>query len=110
MIKVLVLKQNKTILAIEATGHSGYANEGSDIVCSAISTLIQNLTLGLTKLINIKPIVTQDQELPFYSVALPQLTANQMHDAQLLMQSAYLGIKEIANQFTKYVSIKEKNK
>ena len=35
--KVKIPKSNNKIITIEATGHSGYADEGQDIVCAAVS-------------------------------------------------------------------------
>lgn len=110
MIKILIIKQNNNILAIEATGHSGYAVEGSDIVCSAVSVLTQSLAQGLTEVVKIKPTVVVDENIPHFSLALPNLDKEKMHDAQLLINTTYLGLKDIASQFKKYVSIKEKNK
>ncbi len=110
MIKILVIKQKNIIMAIEATGHSGYAEEGQDIVCSAVSVLTQNLAQGLTEVVGIKPTVVVDEDIPHFSLTLPELDAEKMHEAQLLVNTTYLGLKDIANQFKKYVSIKEKNK
>ena len=110
MIKILVIKQNNEIIAIEATGHSGYAEVGHDIVCSAVSVLTQNLAQGLSEVVGIKPKVVEDESIPHFSLTLPELNAKQMHEAQLLVRTTYLGLKDIANQFKKYVSIKEKNK
>ena len=33
---------------LRVSGHSGYGEEGSDIVCSAISVLVQTLYIGLS--------------------------------------------------------------
>ena len=110
MIKILVIKQNNEIIAIEATGHSGYAEEGHDIVCSAVSVLTQNLAQGLSEVVGIKPKVVEDESIPHFSLTLPELNAKQMREAQLLIKTTYLGLKDVANQFKKYVSIKEKNK
>ena len=41
MINVIVIKEKQTIKTIEATGHSGYAERGSDIICSAISGAVE---------------------------------------------------------------------
>lgn len=108
MIKILVIKKQNNILAIEASGHSGYAESGADIVCSAISTLTQTLALGITKVLGVDAKVIVDENIPHFSLTLPTLDSKTMKDAQLLMQSTYLGIKDIANQFQKYIMVKEK--
>ncbi len=42
MITVTVTKNNDIITGFEISGHSGYAEEGSDIVCAAVSALSIN--------------------------------------------------------------------
>ena len=109
MIKILVIKDNQNIITIEATGHSGYAEFGSDIVCSAVSALTQNLILGLEEIVKIKPNYVINEEIPYLKVSVPKdLTKEQNHDAQILMQSTYLGLKNIRDSYKKYINIKEK--
>lgn len=109
MIKITVVKNNQNIMSIEATGHSGYAESGQDIVCAAISTLTQNLILGLTEVVGIEPKCVVDESIPHLSVALPQnLSAEKMKSAQILTRSTYLGLKQVANEYSKFIKIKEK--
>ena len=70
MINVIVIKQNQTIKTIEATGHSGYAEEGNDIVCSAVSTLMETLANGLTEIVKAQAKVVVDESVPHLSVTL----------------------------------------
>ena len=42
MIQVSVKKQKDNIVGFHMEGHSGYAEQGADIVCSAISALAIN--------------------------------------------------------------------
>ena len=108
MINITVVKKNQNIITIEATGHSGYAVSGQDIVCSAVSTLTQNLILGLTEVVKIKPDFVIEEDIPHLSVSLPTaLNEKQMKDCQILMQSALLGLKQVRNGYEKYIKIKE---
>ncbi len=109
MISVYILKQNNNIVAIEVSGHSGYAEEGSDIVCSAVSTLVQNLGQSLVSLTNANPKIVLEEDTPLYSVTLTEQDSKNK-EANLLINSTYLGLKDIAKQYKKYISIKEKNK
>ena len=40
MTKAVFTKQNGLWTSIKVSGHSGYANHGSDIVCAGISTAV----------------------------------------------------------------------
>lgn len=108
MINVLVIKQNQTIKTIEATGHSGYAKEGQDIVCSAISTLMETLANGLTEIVKAEVEVMVDETIPHLSVTLKETDKEKCKNAQVLMSSTLLGIKGVAQEFSKFIKIKEK--
>ena len=108
MINVIVIKEKQTIKTIEATGHSGYAEEGQDIVCSAISTLMETLANGLTEVVKAKAEIIVDEVLPHLSVTLKETDKEKCKYAQILMQSTLLGIKGVADGYSKFIKIKEK--
>ncbi len=109
MINITIVKKNQKIITIEATGHSGYANSGSDIVCSAISTLTETLIEGLIEVVGITPKYTIDEKIPHLSVTIPNnLDKEKQTKADVLMQTTYIGIKNVADGYGKYISIKEK--
>ena len=108
MINVIVIKEKQTIKTIEATGHSGYADEGSDIVCSAISTLMEMLANGLTEVVKADVKVVIDESIPHLSVTLNENDQEKCKYAEVLMQSTLLGIKSVAQEFSKFIKIKEK--
>lgn len=39
------------IISVKASGHSGLANKGNDILCAAVSALLENLAAGLEEVI-----------------------------------------------------------
>lgn len=108
MINVIVIKEKQTIKTIEATGHSGYAESGADIVCSAVSTLMETLANGLTEVVKAQAKVVVDEEIPHLSVTLTEEDQEKCKYAQVLMQSTLLGIKGVAQEFSKFIKIKEK--
>ena len=109
MINILVLKDNqKNIKFIEATGHSGYAEEGQDIVCSAVSSLLETLANGLTEVVKAQAEVKVDESIPLLSVKLNETDKKKCEYAQILMQSTLLGLKGVANGYRKFIKIKEK--
>lgn len=111
MIKITVEFIGDSINSIQASGHSGYAVSGSDIICSAVSTLTQNCEKGLKELLLIDTKFEIDENTPYLSVTLPDnLNDSKMHDAQIMMKSTYLGLKDLADSYPKYINIKEKRK
>ena len=108
MINILIIKSKQNIITVEATGHSGYAEEGNDIVCSAISTLMQNLANGLTEVVKANAKVIVDEDIPHLSVTLSEQDKEKCKYAQMLMQTTVLSLKEVANGYSKFIKIKEK--
>lgn len=53
MTKVLVERQSGHIVKVDANGHTQYAAGGEDIVCAALSAVIQTALLGLLRVAGI---------------------------------------------------------
>lgn len=109
MIKITVIRKGDRIKTIECEGHSGYADEGSDIVCAGVSCLTQNAGNSLKEMLNIDVNYVIDENIPLIHIELPEgLDKDKSHDAQIILQSAYLGLKSLRDSYSKYISIKEK--
>ena len=108
MIYINIKKKDKYIQTIEAVGHSGYAESGKDIVCSAVSTLMQSLILGLEKVLKIQPSVEMDENVPIIKVETNlDIDENTQSHVQVLMKTTRLGLKDIADSYPKFIKIKE---
>ena len=55
MTKVEIFRKNGSIVGYKANGHSGYSEQGSDIICSAISTSMQMTLAGIQEVLKLKP-------------------------------------------------------
>lgn len=87
------------ITGISVKGHSGYAEEGSDIVCAAISVLVVTTDQALCRLVGLSPI-EQGGEDGYVEVWLPpELTEKQSEQAQLLFGALRIGLEAIAEQY-----------
>ena len=53
MTKIKFFKTNNNYFKIEATGHTGYAKSGEDILCASISSILQAGALGINKVLKI---------------------------------------------------------
>lgn len=103
MINLTILKSNDAITTIQAKGHSGCAEAGQDIVCSAISTIMQTTLIGLTEVVKTNVDYEIDENIPFMRISV---SAGDKQ-AQLLMKTAYLAVKQIAGDYKNYIKIKE---
>ncbi len=102
---VLYLDASGRITGFSVKGHSGYAEEGSDIVCAGISALVLTADHALNRLVGVSPIERGGED-GFVEVLLPAgLTDAQMHDAQLLLSSLHIGLENIAQAYPDYVRL-----
>ena len=93
------------ITGFSIKGHSGYAEEGSDIVCAGISALVITTENALCQLLKLSPIERGGED-GFIEVLLPErMTEAQMHDAQLLMNTLHIGLENIAQAYPDYVRL-----
>lgn len=111
MIKITIVREdNDKVKSITSMGHSGYAEEGHDIVCASVSVLLQNAQKTFCELLHINTIYVVDIKQPSLSITLPNLEAEELKMANLIMDSTVNGLYDLADTFPKYISIKEKRK
>ncbi len=93
------------ITGFSIKGHSGYTEEGSDIVCAGISALAITTENALCQLVKLSP-AERGGEDGFLEVMLPQgMTDAQLHDAQLLLSALHIGLENIAQAYPDYVRL-----
>jgi uncharacterized protein YsxB (DUF464 family) len=92
------------IRSIISEGHSGYADQGKDIICASVSTLVQALWIGLEVVLEAKDIRTiRDPEIP--KIALewdPKIPG-----AQLIARTIAISLKAVAETNPDYVNYLE---
>lgn len=84
---------------IKVSGHAGYAPHGQDIVCAAVSTLVQNMVLSISEITTDK--IQYDMQPGSVEIRYGTLSA----EAQLLVKSFFIGVREISNQYPSNVQI-----
>ena len=104
MITITVKKRNGNYLEFVSKGHAGYAEEGQDIVCAAVSALIITTVNSLEKFTDDKFDV-QEKDGFVYIHFRNDLSERGM----LLMDSLLLGLTEIAGSYNnRYLTVKVK--
>lgn len=92
------------IVGYRVSGHSGYGEEGADIICSAVSALTQAPLLGLERHLKLNPSYEVDQENGFLEAALNSAPTEL---TQAILQTMLYGVASIARQHPQYVRIQE---
>ena len=103
MIEVTLFYQEKNLIGIESRGHSGYSKRGSDIICSAVSVLMQSLILGLSEIAKLKDLkIKVDEKIPLMKISWP---LEQNEKISLLTTTTAESLKIIASQNSGYIKI-----
>lgn len=114
MINIYVWRDRSgEISRFRVEGHAGYAEHGSDIVCSAVSALVQTAVLGLMEVAGVEVKVHQTSGLLDCRIVPSSLRANADDNLAAVKQSAILetmmiGLSQIAGDYHEYVRIVEK--
>ena len=101
MIRIRVTRKAGEIVSLVCQGHAGYAEEGRDIVCAAVSVLAFTCANALESVAGVQPKV--EEKDGFLSVYLPE---NAGHDAQTVMNVTEARLRELlASGKKKFVTI-----
>ena len=105
MINITVKKRNGSYLDFSSRGHAGYAEEGQDIVCAAVSALIITTVNSLDEFTDEKIEVGEDDGY----VSIHFKTNPNTERGKLLMDSLILGLTEIEHSYNnRYLTVKVK--
>lgn len=104
MTRITVFRnREQQYLAFSCLGHSGYADEGEDIVCAGISTLVINTINALAEFTTEKFTTEQDEETGLITLRLEGPAG---HDAGLLLDTMLLGLQGIQNNYgNEYITL-----
>ena len=91
------------IAAITSSGHSGFADEGQDIVCSAISVLLQTAIFSLQT--QYQPEIQYNLEDGYLSFILPEYEGKQAIEVQAIMRHTLLGLMNLAASYRDYIQL-----
>lgn len=98
MITVTITKHNDLITGFELSGHAGWAEEGSDIVCAAVSALAINTVNSIEKFTEDAYVCEEpDEENGFLSFSIE----NPSENASLILNSLELGLQSVAESYGK---------
>ncbi len=107
MTHIVVTKLGDDISSIECSGHTGYACEGEDIVCAAVSSIIQTAVLGVLMLAKVDAEVKRGDG--YLLVKIPKnLSEDRKRDCNLLLNAAILGVSDIREEYSDYIELEVK--
>jgi len=109
MIIVTITRNVKgKIIEFEANGHADFAKAGEDIVCAAVSSLLQTTIKGLQEYVKINLDIRKEKgHLKVKIKEINQQSVQLLADA--ILETLVLGLKAIEKEYKKYMKLVEKS-
>ena len=102
----LKFADNGLYCGFKVKGHSGSAPKGHDIICAAVSAIVQTALIGLDEVALIKDSYVISDGL--VECNLPDASDNDsLNKAQIIINVMHLGLISIAEQYHDFVRINE---
>lgn len=95
-------REDGSYQGFDSCGHAGYAQEGEDIVCSAISALIINFVNSLETFTDDDYQVDADSENAVIRVVF---TGELSEEGNLLLKSLILGLSSMEEEQDQYLDV-----
>ncbi len=106
MIKVCILNNGKQKIGFNVSGHANYDEYGSDIVCAAVSILVQTTIGSVDEILKLKYSYYENEDNGIVNFKINQKCSDEdTKMLTLLIKSMELGIYSISKQYPDYVQI-----
>jgi uncharacterized protein YsxB (DUF464 family) len=107
MIQVHVRRDHRgRIRHFSVRGHADFAQHGQDLLCAAISSLVQNGVNAPEALLGVRlPAISEDGLI---ESDVPELSGDLDDKVQLLLESMIYGIRSWAEEFPKHLRVIDK--
>ncbi|MDR1481280.1 MAG: ribosomal-processing cysteine protease Prp [Synergistaceae bacterium] len=104
MMEITAKYDSNGIYFISAQGHTGYAHRGADIVCAAVSSLIQALGVGLRDVLKLENAeIKRDAE----SALISYKWDSSLVEAQCLAKTILLSVKSVSESYHEFIEVIE---
>lgn len=108
MTKAVFFRKDGKLVGAEVSGHVDMASEGEmyDVLCAAISSVIQTAVLGIMRVALINADVKIDDKTGYLSVMIPaKVSEREAHDADIILRTAYLGLSDLSEEYSDYITV-----
>ena len=109
MTNVTITKKNGHITKVECDGHTGYGVEGEDIVCAALSSVVQTAALGLMSVVGIDVGLVREDERGYLKFQIPEgLDETQTIQCDAILNTMLCGISDLHEGFSDFIELEVK--
>lgn len=109
MTNVTIEKKGNSIKKIVCDGHTGYGVEGEDIVCAALSSIVQTALMGVLMVAGVNAKTERNDDRGFLMIEIPDnLSERQEHDVNIILNTMLLGISDLNEGFSDFIELEVK--
>lgn len=96
------------IVRFDISGHSGYAEAGSDIVCAAVSAVVGMVECTVNEVLGLAAAVKMDPERGHLSLHLPGgLSEMDENTCQTMLVGMMVYLSELHQEYPDYIEVME---
>lgn len=107
MTVVRIGKRGGKIVSVDCDGHTGYGVEGEDIVCAALSSIVQTAVLGLMSVAGIS-VKLKRGDGTLYMEIPSELSERERHDADIILETMLAGIADLYEGYSDFIELEVK--
>lgn len=101
-------KKNNNIVGFDCFGHSGYAEMGADVVCAAISSLVQNAEIALSEVLGVKTSVKRNDKNAEFCLKIAKTESEEnIEKSQPILKALEISAQRIEKEYKKYLKVEE---
>lgn len=105
MTKVTITRQDNHIIKVECIGHTDYAEHGEDIICAALSSIVQTALLGLMQVAGVPAEYSTDEEIGYLMIEIPNLNDKLRHNADMILETMLIGINDLHLSYSDFIEL-----
>ena len=108
MTTVTFHSEGSRIVGFQVEGHSGYAPEGEDIVCAAITSAVRLVECAVNDVLGLEAPVKVREKDAFLSLKLPNgLGQTNESTCQTLLAALMVHFVQLAEEYPDFISVME---
>lgn len=108
MTRIIVTRKDNHIVKVECEGHTDYADKGEDIVCAALSSIVQTALLGIMRVAGIRAEYVREDEAGLMQIQLPELNPKDRNNADMILETMLAGIEDLYLGYSDFIELEVK--
>ena len=107
MITVTVISENETPVGFSVSGHANMGEYGEDLVCAAVSAVVQTAILGITEVCHI-PAGVSIEEGETHCILTKDAKQDEIQRAGIVFDTMIAGLRSIQASYPKTLKFRNK--